>query len=241
MDEFPEFHERHQYTRQLLPTVMAEQWITRLLKQPHDGSPDDLARLMTGLQIIDSYWGDEAEHDTLDPETAEIVTRFVHKFWDPSDVLRTEICLHLFTMGDLHGLIGLVATAATSTHPFIRWNAMGALSYTASHVALFESVRKRLYVIWRLMPVDLVPAEAKIAQEVIDGLLRSFQGWFKDLDKAVPRYDLLDELNTVLGRKWMSVSRRVWVLNLMTDYRSLFAGTVYDHSDLPRPPKGFEW
>ena len=241
MTEFPEFPELHEGWGHLLPTVKAQEWTVRLLQQPHDGSLEDLARLMTGLQIIDRTWVDGAEHDTFDPETAEIMTRFVQTFWDPTNVLRTEICLFLIGMGDLSGLIGLMATASTSPQPFIRWRVMQALSISAHHYTVFDTVRKRLRVIWRLMPVDLVPAEAKIAQEVVLGLQGSLPLSYTDLGKAVPRYDLLEQLNTVLGRKWMSVLRRVWILNLMTDYRSLFSGTVYDHSDLPQPEKGLEW
>jgi len=203
-----------------ISTVQAQRLITALLAKPHDGSPEDLDELIALFSQVDARWREE--WDAFDPETTEVITQFVRTFWDDTDVRRTEICLNFIQVYDLYPLIGLVATGATSRHPEIRWRCRQALSSLSSYDTFAFSIFVRFNVIWRLIPDDLVPAEAQVAEEVVLGLRDSVPLSLGKRQGAAARENLLEDLKTVLGRRWMTVLRRVWLLDLMADYRSVF-------------------
>jgi len=213
MTQFPyeSFHE--------MTTIQAQQLITTLLEKPHDGSPDDLTELTAVFTTVDAHWREEWE--AFDPETTGVITQFVRSFWDDTDVRRTELCLDVILVYDLYALIGLVATGTTSRHPVIRWRCLQTLNQLSSYDTFAFSVFVRFNVIRRLIPDDLVPAEAQVAEEVVRGLRDSLPLSLEKRQGAVPREEVLESLKTVLGRRWMTVVRRTWLLNLMADYRSV--------------------
>lgn len=210
-----------------MSTIQAQQLISALLEKPHDGSPEDLAELIAGFNTVDTRW--QEEWDAFDPETTEVITRFVRTFWDDTNVQKTMICLDYVGTYDLYPLIGLVATGAGSMHPYIRWQCLNTLRSLSFYDQFARSIFLRLNVIRRLVPDDLVPAEAKVAEAVVRDLRDSLPLTMEKRQGAVPRNDLLEALKTVLGRRWMTVLRRVWLLNLMADYRSVFSS---DHDDI---------
>jgi len=215
MTQFP-----HESFREI-STIQAQQLMTTLLEKPHDGSPDDLAELTAVFTTVEAQWREE--WDAFNPETTGVITQFVRSFWNDTDVRRTELCLDVILVYDLYSLIGLVATGMTSGQPMIRWRCRQAMNQLSSYDTFAFSIFVRFNVIRRLIPDDLIPAEAQVAEEVVRGLRNSLPLSLEKRQGVVPREELLEALKTVLGRRWMTVVRRTWLLNLIDDYRSVYS------------------